>query len=217
MSSPFFDRLNALLAHLPFPLDAVDQVNAAFRAMREKGKKQAKDTVEVWTYCYVLRYYSVKASRDDIHPPSDLDVLVGKAFRRVTENQHTVKDPGRYASWVSVVCKNTFLNYTRKQEVLQSIDDEEQAPVLVAENAEHSYDAGFIRAALRGAIQRLPDYLQEVARLHLLRGLSYSEIAAETGRNEGTVRTYRHRILKKLREDPALTPFLDPSEDKGKT
>ena len=208
MSSPFSVQLQALLEHLPFPLDAVDRANAAFQAWHAQDDPQAKETVEVWTYCYVFRYFAVKYAQGNIHPPSDFDEITGTVFRRAIENQHTVENPDRYASWVSVVCRNAFLNYTRKKEVVQSIHDE-HAPTLVAEDDRAHHDASFLRQALRAAIERLPNYLQEVARLRFLRGYSYQEIAEETGRGKATVRTYRRRAVQRLSEDPALAPFLD--------
>lgn len=209
MPSPSFARLHALLEHLPFPLDAVDRVNEAFQVrIEEGGDGREREVVELWTYCYVFWYFTVKSVQGNIDPPSDLDALVGTAFRRAIENTDTVQNPNRYASWVSVVCRNAFLNYRRKTEVVQSIEAE-QVPPLAAEDDETHYDAGFVRQAIRAAIERLPAYLQEVARLHFLRGYTYPEIAAETGYGEGTIRTYRHRIVQKLREDDALAPFLD--------
>jgi RNA polymerase sigma factor (sigma-70 family) len=66
--------------------------------------------------------------------------------------------------------------------------------------------------ALHNAIDRLPAYLQETARLHFLQELTYEEISERINKSVPTVRSYRHKVVKKFREDDQLLTFLQPED-----
>ncbi|MEM8560156.1 MAG: sigma factor, partial [Bacteroidota bacterium] len=108
--------LDDVLAHLPFSLDAFDEANAAFAAARAASPAEqfvASETVELWTYCYVRRYYLFKFMREERLPVTDVDALVSKAFLRARDNFDKVQDVNRFTAWVSRICVNTFINYLR--------------------------------------------------------------------------------------------------------
>jgi RNA polymerase sigma factor (sigma-70 family) len=118
-----------------------------------------------------------------------------------------VRDPDRYANWVSVVCKNTFLNHTRSDRTADSID-EDRGPTLHADETRLP-EIGFVREALADAIERLPDYLQEPARLYFLEDRDFEEISEQIDKAVPTVRTYKHKAVKHLREDDRLREYVD--------
>jgi RNA polymerase sigma-70 factor (ECF subfamily) len=61
-------------------------------------------------------------------------------------------------------------------------------------------------------VQTLKPAQQKVLELGLLRGLSHSEIAAETGMPLGTVKTQMRRGLMKVREMMEVEPLSEGSE-----
>ncbi len=52
--------LEVLAAGLPFRLDEADRVNEAFASYMLAGLKQQKVVVDLWTYCFVRRYFLIK-------------------------------------------------------------------------------------------------------------------------------------------------------------
>lgn len=200
-------RLRTVLDQLPFAVDDSDAANDVFRRWREDGDPKAERLVDMWTYCFVCRYFLAKASGDAFDRAATPDELITRAYEKVQEKRDGVRDPSRYTNWVSVVCKNTFLNYTRRDRVADSID-EEQGPTLQAQDSRIP-EAGFVREAFEEAIERLPDYLQEPARLYFLEDREFEEISDEIGKAVPTVRTYKHKAVKQLREDDRLREYVE--------
>lgn len=207
MASSHHHHIRKVAAQLPFPIDDVDAVNEAFCQWRETDSERAHHRVVLWTYCFTLRYFLLKSARGDLRSASDLDALVDKAYTKVQRNWDSVKDALRYASWVSVICKNVFLNYVRQDRHELSIHDE-HGPTLTAEAPTTTYDAGFAVQLMRSAIAQLPPYLQEPARLYFIDGCTYEEISAEIDKPLPTVRTYKHKAVRRFREDEQLEELL---------
>lgn len=201
-------ELRTVLEHLPFGVDDTDAANTAFHRWRNGGDPRSERIVDLWTYCYVWRYFLVKAAGDAFQNASDADELATRAFRKAQRNRNEVRDADRYASWVSVLCKNTFLNYTRRDRYSESINDD-GGPKLTAGGAHPASTVGFVREALVDAIERLPNYLQEPARLYFLEDREFDEISAAVDKPVATVRTYKHKALKQLRTDERLREYLD--------
>ncbi len=201
-------RLRTVIDQLPFVVDDTDAANDAFRRWTEEQNPRAERHVDMWTYCYVCRYFLAKSAGDTFESAAAPDELITRTYKKIQENRDGVRDPSRYANWVSVVCKNTFLNYARRDRVSDSID-EDKGPTLRAETS-HLPEKGFVREALAEAIERLPDYLQEPARLYFLEDLEFEEISEQIGKAVPTVRTYKHKAVKRLREDERLREYVDP-------
>jgi RNA polymerase sigma factor (sigma-70 family) len=200
-------RLRTVLDQLPFALDDSDAANDAFRRWMESGDPEAERLVDLWTYCFVCRYFLAKASGDAFDRAAAPDKLITRAYQKVQEKRDGVRDPDRYTNWVSVVCKNTFLNHARRDQVADSID-EERGPTLQARESRVP-EVGFVREAFEEAIERLPDYLQEPARLYFLEDREFEEISDEIGKAVPTVRTYKHKAVKQLRKDERLREYVD--------
>jgi DNA-directed RNA polymerase specialized sigma24 family protein len=198
------ESLRELAARLPFGLEDAEQVGAAFRRFQNADDGEApreRRAVELWTYCFVRRYFWVKFTVKPERPASDLDELVERVYRKIEAKRATVREPGRYAHWVSVVCRNTFLNYVNREGPPDVSLDEEHAPTLSSKKRVRG-DLGLARSVVAEAIERLPDYLQPVARMRFLEERSYPSISEETGTAVPTARSYAGRARKQLREDP---------------
>jgi RNA polymerase sigma factor (sigma-70 family) len=204
-------RLRTVLDRLPFPVDDSDAANDVFRRWRAEEDPEAERIVDLWTYCYVCRYFLGKAAGDAFDEAAAPDRLITRTYEKVQAKRESVRDPDQYASWVSVVCKNTFLNYTRKDQVSESID-KERGPTLRADDPPSTTEIGFVQEALEEAIDRLPNYLQEPARLYFIEKRSFQEISDEIGKDLPTVRTYKHKALRKLRKDDTLREYVESPE-----
>ena len=207
MSTPT-SELRTIIERLPFSVDDTAAANNAFRRWRNGSDPDAERTVDMWTYCYICRYFLSKSSQGALDHASDTDELTTRAYRKVLDNRDGVRNPDRYANWVSVICKNTFLNYTRRDQFSESVEDEE-GPTLTAEKRQSVAEVGFVREALDEAIGRLPQYLQKPARLYFLEDREFEEISDAVDKPVATVRTYKHKAVKRLRTDERLQEYVD--------
>jgi RNA polymerase sigma factor (sigma-70 family) len=198
--------LDEVAAYLPFHVDDLGAANAVYQRWRETGSPDDLELVELWTYCYTRRYFVVKFLRDSAYSSTHLDLLVGKTFSRVRDNLDGVKQPERFASWVSVICKNTFINFLRRYREHAPLDESRTAAPRRPEHSEHDRLAA--RRAVERAIERLPPSLQKVARLRFLEDRPYDYIVEATGRPAASVRSYVNKAAVRLREDPALRALL---------
>jgi len=203
-------RLRSVLDQLPFAVDDTDAANEAFRRWKT-GDDAAKRIVDLWTYCYVCRYFLGKSAGGNFDSAAAPERLITRAYEKVRDKRDTVRNPDRYANWVSVVCKNTFLNHTRRNRRPQSIDDE-KGPTLRADDRESPQKVGFVEESLEAAIDRLPNYLQEPARLYFLEDCNFQEISEAVDKPVPTIRTYKHKAVQRLREDETLREYVDGTD-----
>lgn len=211
MSSSSLESLEALAARLPFHLDDTAAVNTCYARWFDSPSKNDRLTIDLWTYCFVRRYFLVKLAQESAVGPAEFEELVDRTFRKVEHAAGQIKRPERYASWVSVVCKNTFLNHLRDHRRAVPLDAG-QGPQLVAETPQRFNDVGFARQAIHEAIDRLPDYLQECVRLRFIDGLTYREINERTGHPLPRIRSYVNKAMKRFREDAVLLEYLKVDE-----
>jgi RNA polymerase sigma factor (sigma-70 family) len=207
MSTPV-SELRTIIDRLPFSVDDTDAANDAFRRWVKGSDPDAKRLLDLWTYCYVCRYFLSKSAKGTFDNTSDADELTTRAYRKVQDNRDAVRNPDRYANWVSVICKNTLLNYTRRDQFSESIEKEE-GPTLTSDARASVADVGFVREALEEAIEQLPSYLQEPARLYFLEDREFEEISDAIGKPVATVRTYKHKAVKQLRTDDRLREYVE--------
>ncbi len=201
-------RLRSLVDQLPFELADIEAINSVFERWTENEASHDKRIVDIWTYCYVVRYFYIKSVQDEIRGASDVDALVTKAYERVNEKRLHLREPNRYAHWVSVVCKRVFLNHVRDRFEEASIHAEDGPQLPPADPLRSFSDLGFTRQVVANAIGRLPDYLQETARLYFLEERTFVEVSEEIDKPVSTVRAYKHKIVKRLRDDATLATLM---------
>lgn len=208
-----FSTLRNVTDVLPFSLDDTDQVDQAFVRWRQNPSSGDKSLVDTWTYCYIYRYFLLKLASSASQKPLLLDRLVSNAFNDIQGSLHSIRCPNCYTHWVSKICRNTFISYLRARRSMVSLDLGE--PMLVDEMPPVSAarDATVVFQSIRAAIEALPDYLREVARLRLLENHSYGAIRAETGKPLKTLRSYVSKALIRLRRNPQLQLLLEEMRD----
>ena len=201
MSQAELRQLDAVAVRLPFAVDDYGAASAAFARWRESRADRDRETVDLWTYCYVQRYFLLRFARESAAPASAFDETVTTAFRRVHASYETVRDATRFAHFVSVVCVNTFRNYRRGRRAFEAVDEAlADAPSEPAEAG----DAPIVRRSVATAIEALPEAVREIARLRLLERLEYPDISARTGLAVPSARAYVSKALRRLRDDPHL-------------
>jgi len=158
----------------------------------------ADDLVE-----YALKEYESPLIGYAMNILKDLDRardVVQDTFIRLYK-QDVEKVKGGLKTWLYTVCRNRALDVLRKEKRMVVVDDEmfsyteskDLSPDVVIDQQER--------------VKQLMDYLdhlsenqKQVIILKFQKGMSYSEISAETGLTDGNVGFLLHNGLKKLRE-----------------
>jgi RNA polymerase sigma factor (sigma-70 family) len=203
--------IDSISRYLPFQIHDIEAVNRTFAHWHYHGDTESKRIVDLWAYCYSRHYFLVKFMQDSGYTSGDLDQLLETAYTRILENLHTVRQPGNFASWVSVICRRLYINYLRCRKALVRMNfDAMEAPDDFEQCGDD--DAGdpmLAYVALRQAIDRLPRYLQEIAALRFLEGLTSVEIGQYLGRPEPTIRAYISKITSHFQNDTELRNFAE--------
>ncbi len=144
---------------------------------------------------------------------ADAEDLAAKTFMRAWQHIATYDDRGvPFSAWLYRIAHNLVANWHRdhsRRKVI-SLDDlsrwqvNEDGPEAAALLSED-------RAALLGAVRRLPAERQELLTLKFVEHLSNAEIGGVMGRSEGAIKSLYHRTLMSLRDE--LQP--EPAEPKG--
>ena len=201
--------LEALASRLPFRLEEADRVNDAFSTYMAQGTHHQKVLIDLWTYCYVRKYFLIKFLRKRSFQASELDLLVEKAYQKVERHRAQVVSHDRYAQWVSVVCRNTFINFVSRRKSVFGLDSLPVEPVSTPSGMDLDVNAASIHLALANAIDDLPGFLQSTARMKFIENLSYEEVSRITGKRVPTIRSYVHKICRRFRKDQSLRDWAD--------
>ena len=194
-------RLDSVARHLPFGVLDFDAANDAFARWRASGEREHQRDVDLWAYCYVQRYFTIRFARER-GTPSEVETCISLALQRIRKGYGKVTDPLRFASYASVACKNTLRNHRRDRRTEPPLP--EQLAAREAEDLTADLDLELIRHHVRVALRAVPRAPREVAALRFLEGAEYDEIADRLGLELPTVRTYASRAAALLREDDRL-------------
>lgn len=201
------DALDALAGKLPFGLLDLQQVNELYAAQQVAPEPERGRQIELWTYCFVRRYFLVRLLRYDGLGPADLEEAVSRTYGRIERGRPRLRCAARYGHWVQVVCRNSFVNFLRRSYRFVPLEESTEAH-LVAEPVPSVRHPGVQRAVI-SAVDRLPGYLRPVARMRLLERRPYLEISELTERPIGTVRSYAHRAQQMLQDDAVLRAWAE--------
>jgi RNA polymerase sigma factor (sigma-70 family) len=203
--------LDEVAAELPFAVEDYEAANELFARWRKKRSPADEAVLMKWLYCYTQRYFVTRWMVNHRLPASQIEEPMTEAFRSCRASLERVRDPKRFASFVSVVCLNAFRSFCRKAAKVHlqpfHIDEHDRADEGITDFA-GTHDRDLLLSAAYGAIERLPRSLQTPIRLRWLEGMDYDEIVATTGQSRATVRSYVRKALLRLREDPEIAVLL---------
>ncbi|NND72114.1 MAG: sigma-70 family RNA polymerase sigma factor [Rhodothermales bacterium] len=202
----------SLLERIPFSLDDTDRVNALYFDNYGDPEHVHDEAIDVWTYCYIRRYYQMKYARDFDGSIADYDKMIAECFRKVARGRKSLGASKKYANWVSVICKNTFLNYVRSKRKYISIDRTYTQLYSANDPVATGMDSRLLLGALRQAIERLPSFLQTIATRRIVEEQDYITIAEETGKSVPTIRSYVNKALKRIRNDKRFMRYFEEVE-----
>lgn len=130
---------------------------------------------------------------------ADAQDIAQQALTKAFLNLRQLGDPARFAAWLRAVTVNECRMWRRgSRETLPLEQSEEMLPP--AASAAEEWERRDRCAAVREALQALPEGSRLVVSLHYLAGMPYQEIAAFLGVPLTTVEGRAHRARRQLRE-----------------
>ncbi|GAB5520484.1 MAG: sigma-70 family RNA polymerase sigma factor [Rhodothermales bacterium] len=164
--------------------------------------------MDLWAYCFTRRYFVLK-QRDRRQVETEHEELIEKAYRSIIEKIEQLQQPDRFASWVSKICKHTYINFLRRTYRTVPVEDVELYAAAVEYQEADRLDSEYFVQMLAMAIAMLPEFSREIAQRRLLKNEPYTKISEDLDRPIATVRTYAHRAVQALRKSPHLRVFLN--------
>lgn len=144
------------------------------------------------------------------------DVLVD-TFLRVNDRRSTYKSGMKFTTWLyAIACHlatDRLRRLTRSEQLEQQLALDEFSPRQ--DSIQEVCERDELAAAVRQAVNSLPEEQRLVILLREYEGFSYREIAAVTGDTEEAIRVRAHRARQSLRK--ILLPYLRGDAELGVT
>jgi RNA polymerase sigma-70 factor (ECF subfamily) len=163
--------------------------------------------VQPWLFVVLVDRYQepfLRKAQNIVRNPLDAEEVVQDAFTKiyVHADKYEPQSGAKFSSWAYRILMNTA--FTRYQKLIKegkrvvAIDPEFEQ--FIGERAEHS---GFEEKqdGIERILNRMPEHLSYVLRLHYLERWSHQDIAEETGENVGTIKARIHRAKAAFRKE----------------
>ena len=164
----------------------------------------------------VERYWNmaVALALSKISDPVEAEDIAQDSFIKAYSQLHQLREPSRFAGWLSKIVVQQCVNYVRKKARDKVVSSLESAALEVlgpasATNSNPGLSKGQIHF-VRQTVSRLPEKLQKPIIMRFVGGLSAPQIARQLGKRCGTVRVHLHRAYQILRKE--LAPLLEEVE-----
>jgi RNA polymerase sigma factor (sigma-70 family) len=149
--------------------------------------------------------------RRRVADPSDAEDILQEVFYELVETYRLMKPIEQVSAWMFRVARNRITDLFRKKKPDASTNDpivNEDGEFLALEDLLPSPDAGpdaayartVLLEELEDALEELPDEQRDVFLAHEIEGLSFRELAAETGLSVNTLLSRKHYAVIHLRE-----------------
>ena len=138
---------------------------------------------------YRVAYYLLEDRADALDAVQDLYVKLWK----MRDTLDLVRNPGAYGA---LLVRNLCIDRIRRLTPARPLSDDLVGKAPPDEELAAKETLGVVMQAM----ERLPDSQRKLVKPHLLRGLSYDEIAAETGLSPLNIRVQVSLARKKLKQ-----------------
>ncbi len=126
------------------------------------------------------------------------DDLLQETFVKVYINLHRYNTAYTFGQWVYTIARNTFIDFVRKRQDDQSIDERFTVPVSSAPTPEESVINLQQRTQIEHYLGRMPERYRKLIEMRFFEEYSYEEIAAKLSLPLGTVKTQIHRAREQM-------------------
>ena len=177
----------------------------------------ARSQKEPWLFAVLLERYQdafLRKARSIIYDPRDAEEVVQDAFTKiyVHAEKFEIREGAKFSSWAYTILINTALTRYQKRvkegQRVMALDPEYEQ--MLGEKKDHSgFDEN--RDTVERVLDRMPEHLAYVLRLHYLERWSHKDIGEETGESVGTIKARIHRAKKVFRKE------AEEQSEEGKT
>jgi RNA polymerase sigma-70 factor (ECF subfamily) len=161
----------------------------------------------------VERYWNmaIALALTKIADPVEAEDIAQESFLIAYSQLHKLRDPSRFAGWLSKIVSQQCINSARKnnrhKKILSgkaaSLEDNEMK-FACASNPGLSQSQA---TSIRQAVLKLPEKFRNLIIMRFVAGLTAVQIAEQLGKRPGTVRVWLHRACNILRRD--LAPLFE--------
>jgi len=130
----------------------------------------------------------------------DAEDIAQESFIKAYSQLSRLKDPSRFAGWLSMIVTQQCVNVFRKKAREKIIFNTEMlnSSLLCPSNPGLNVEQSNL---VRQTVHRLPKKFRKVIIMRFIAGLSAAQIAKQLGKRHGTVRVWLHRAYQILRKD----------------
>ena len=152
--------------------------------MYQQGDREAVSQLLERHTRRVRDYVRMMVKDNDVADDLTQEVLI-KVVKVLDEGRYT--DKGRFLPWVLRIARNRVFDYFRAQKQVKSVNESSVGfDILGNKNfAEPSIEESIIldqqAEEIRALVEELPDEQREVVKMRYYEGLSFKEIAEQTG------------------------------------
>jgi RNA polymerase sigma-70 factor (ECF subfamily) len=163
--------------------------------------------------CLVERYWNMvfALALSRIDHRAEAEDIAQESFLKAYAQLHALRDPSRFAGWLSKITRQQCTNAVRKNLRCRAALDAHAGSACQLEAVPaYSSNPGLTDSQMRFVRQtvgRLPDRFRQLVIMRFMGGLSAVQIAEQLGKRPGTVRVSLHRAYNILRKD--LAPLLE--------
>lgn len=181
-------------ARTPLPNRERDDAFALVRRA-QSGDDTAFAALYQRTVSSVFRY-----AKSILRNPTVAEDVTAQTYLQAWKQIASLKKPERFEAWLLRITHNLALNERRRARpasIDRTLEPTDPSPYHDPARVLQGEDEA---AAVRVAIQELPDIQREVLVLRYFAGLSHAAVAVQVGKSENNVRVLQHRALRRLRD-----------------
>ena len=157
----------------------------------------------------VERYWqiAVALAASRIEDCTEAEDVAQDSFIRAYRYLHKLKEPGRFAGWLSKIVIQECANRIRRDRGVRLVSFKDVSQIETAMVTANPGLTAMQKQFVRGAVARLAEKYRTIIVMRFIGGLNAREIANQLGKRPGTVRVWLHRAYKILRK--SLEPIAE--------
>ncbi len=147
--------------------------------------------------------------RDRVPDLEDAEDILQDTFYQLVNHYDNIESLDRVSSWLFTVARNKITDSYRKKRPVRmtQVRDEDDQPINLSDilpdlsgQPDEVYARGMILDALEEALEELPEDQREVFVAHEFEGVSFKQMAEETGLSINTMLSRKRYAVLHLRE-----------------
>lgn len=163
----------------------------------QSGDKTAFQELIAKYHPYVYRFLLKMTGNQDVS-----EDLTQETFLKVIRNieKFDVYGKAKFSSYIITLCKNTYIDYYRKQKKYSNNVSIEETLINDDKNIEEVVIDGIYSKSIADEIEKLPEDQRIVIKLKYMEGLTLNEIGEKLELEPKTVKSRIHNGIVKLRK-----------------